>query len=455
MKEKWYINALWGAFWRSPIFFIIYLLLAIPSKIYQPPAKDFSNIFRNENFSFEKLLFRLSDLSESTLDSCPFSVQVFEHSISAIDTIQLFITAPGDQYLSKLERTLSRAVIMAKKCDKGSDFLEILSRLSSFVKIQSKFWDLNEIESIQAVAAIQTMSEIYRLHLSQGSARITFKESVKTGDILLTRFPGHYNSVLARSGKLPADFSHVFITLIDDQPLFLTTLESQGGVALSLKEMNDLGVHHWVLLRPAFKSGQMANKQKLDVNLKILKDRIENGKLRYSYGLEIISNKYMHSAGVAFSQFSQVDFTPVTFENEFRLEGSYTLLSKLGVVNDQAVLPSDFAWSPFFEEIDRNGIPPINEILIFEKIFSNPYYGYGLSYSFWKLPMIRIERGFEEVINLFITQKKARKRSSHILFEEVYSSEFQLGIHFLERKINEFQKLNKRPPDIWDIYEMI
>ncbi len=474
MKGKWWITTFWEFFWRIPIFIIIYLLLAIPSYVYQKPDPNFSSPFQYTGFSQERIINRIREGFLSSLDCEPDTTrieEIFASSVRKIDSIQLFLSPPGEGYILQLEKSLTQIARYSIKCmDDKVLFENLISLMRETVIEQAIFWEYSDTTSIKNIDALLSIGEhlLAQVRMKTGDYESTYSSSVnrlsdldfKSGDILLTRESGAINTLNARSGIIKGDYSSSYIVYNNGTDVyFISAMRDQGTTILQIDELLRSSITNWKLLRPEFKSDQLLIPTLIQEKLGEIYKTLTITKLPYDYKWEPQSQDRFYTVEIPYWIFNQVQINPFGYENDFVKDGQYTLLHKIGVRNINAPLPSDFEFSPQFKAVSSSQIKfdAVVQNLVYDKITSNPSFGYDLSYPVLTLPIHRLKK-FITIVFSFVSKDNSgiqNKKTQTYLYERSYKKVFDLQYNNVQSKIKEYNSSTNNNPDIWLIYDWI
>lgn len=472
MEGKWWITTFWEIFWRIPIFIIIYSLLAIPSYVYQRPDPTFSSPYQYNSFSQERIINRIREefLSSPKCESnSSRTEEVFASSVRKIDSIQLFLSPPGEGFILQLEKSLANSARYSIECfDDRIMFENIILLLRKTVKEQAIFWNYSDTTSIKNIRAIFSISEYLLAQVRLNSENYDATTSVsglsdlsfKSGDILLARSSGAINTLTARSGLVKGDYSSSYIIYKNGTDVyFISAIRDYGTTVLQMEDLLHSSITNWKLLRPQFKSHQLLAPTMIHENLGEIYNTLSTTKLPYDYKWEIQSQDRFYTSEIPYLSFDQVEINPFAYENDFTKDGIYTLLHKIGVRNVNAPLPSDYEYSPQFIVVSSNQIQfnTLVQNIVYDKLTSDPSFGYDLSYPLYALPYNRINKFITMVFGLFSNDPSGikNKKTQSYLYERSYTEAFDLLYTNVQTSIREYKTSTSSNPDIWQIYDWI
>lgn len=412
---------------------IIYLLLLIPEAKEKDPGVTTGKMPFAWNrdslwLKMEELFRQAKQMDQAQLDS----VVKFHKAFAENEFVHLLFTKPaaGDSGWTRAENNFFiLSSLIAVRRDLLPWLTEYYTQIRMLVKQRSQQWDMNEPEvrntvytllygfraaaeeallqsdSLKFPAAIPVKNEI-----SATPAASIFGIEVHSGDLLVSRGGAEVSALISRGNDYPGNFSHVALIYVDDKTKQASLIEAhiEKGVAIASIEQyeNDKKLRFMVMRPRADLPLMLADPMLPQKAAKKMFDEANKRHIPYDFKMNFHDSSALFCSEVASYAYRQYGIQLWKYSSTISSQGVVNWLHDFGVENFVTQMPSDLEYDPQLSVVAEWRDPETLfkdhlDNAVMDALLEKAISGEQIGYDAWKLPFVRVLKGYCMIKNLF------------------------------------------------------
>lgn len=467
---------------------ILYLVLLIPlpspkKKLSTPDSKPFEwkmDVFWDAS---EKAFLEAKSIPPLALDSVINSkTKKFDELISQFEAVKV---SPSDSILKMIESNYFEITpLIAAQNNKSAWYIECYNRVRKKIKLDARDWDMMNIDArnscyrllygMRAAAEeilLQSNDDdfVTTMHVTDEPSSTPsvnmFGIKVHSGDLLVSRGGAEVSAFISRGNDYPGNFSHVAIIHIDEksnEPYFVEAHIEKGVAIASVEEYLRDKKLRFMVMRPRHDIEEVrANPQLPQEAAEFIYEETQKRHIPYDFKMNYYDSSKMFCSEVGSYAYKQFGLNLWEFESTIASPGIVNWLNAFGVENFITQMPSDLEYDPMLSVVaewrDRESLFQDHlDNAITDALIGRANTGKSLKYSFWKLPLGRVIKGYSLMLNLFgrdgiipagMSTESALKNNSFVsMFQDCKIATLV--------KIEEFKETHGCLPPYWQLVKM-
>lgn len=411
----------------------LYLVLLIPdsNKPFSPNEPGGIPFIWNQDEFWEKLEhdFIVSkkmqpDQLDSVLDSLKNKAELIIASIPAENISET------DKFFKEVENVFfSLAPLIAVRISALNWYLDYYNRIRNLVKFQSQHWDMNNLEVRNTIyrllygmraaveeVLIQADSKIINPvlmvkdeHAVTPAASI-FGIEVHSGDLLVSRGGAAVSALISRGNDYPGNFSHVAMLYVDEKTGKAHLIEAhiEKGVAVSTVEAYEQDKKlRFMVMRPRQNLAALTADPMLPHKAaKMMFDESKGRHIPYDFKMNFYDSAAMFCSEVASYAYRKNGLQFWQPVSTISSPGIVNWLHDFGVEHFVTQMPSDLEYDPQLSVVAEWRDPETLfkdhiDNAVMDAMLEKANAGASIDYNIWKLPLVRLIKGYCVVINFF------------------------------------------------------
>ena len=412
---------------------IIYLLLLIPDVhkkyiIHETGTKAFTWNRNTQWQQMEDLYNEARQMEKEKLDSVINLYKIIAENDFVI--LQNKNTAASDSGWLKIENNFFvLASLVAVRQNQLPWVINYYNRVRNLVKQQSQQWNMNETGVRNTIytllyglraAVEEVLLQTDSLHFpaamlvnnerSATPAASIFGIEVHSGDLLVSRGGAEVSALISRGNDYPGNFSHVALIYVDEKTKepFLIEAHIEKGVAIATVAQyeNDKKLRFMVMRPRANLPVMLADSMLPQRAAKIMFDEAAKRHIRYDFKMNFIDTIEMFCSEVASYAYRKNGLQVWKYPSTISSPGVVNWLHDFGVENFVTQMPSDLEYDPQLAVVAEWRDPETLfkdhiDNAVMDALLEKANKGETINYNIWKLPIVRVLKGYCMIKNLF------------------------------------------------------
>ncbi|MEP7238708.1 MAG: YiiX/YebB-like N1pC/P60 family cysteine hydrolase [Ferruginibacter sp.] len=464
---------------------IIYLLLLIPDAKEKDIKIATGKAFGwNRDAQWEEMekLFRNAIHGDKKLQDSGIAIQK-EMAEALYRLMQIEDSLPGkDSAWNEMENNFFKlASRVAGRQDQIPWMIEYYNRVRNLVKHQSQHWNMNDPASRDKVyillygmraaveeVLLQTDSIHFRAAMlvkeekSFTPAASIFGIEVHSGDLLVSRGGAEVSALISRGNDYPGNFSHIALIYVDEKTKepFLIEAHIEKGVAIATVAQyeNDKKLRFMVMRPRADLLEIMGDSMLPQKAAKCMFDKARKQHIPYDFKMNFNDTTEMFCSEVASYAYLKNGLQVWKYPSTISSQGVVNWLHDFGVENFVTQMPSDLEYDPQLAVVAEWRDPETLfkdhiDNAVMDALLEKANKGETIDYNIWKLPIVRVVKGYCMIKNWFgkigiipegMSATKALKNQTFVAMHvAVKNKTMQLA--------DEFIKQNGYRPPYWQL----
>jgi len=419
--------------WSLIILCATYLLLLIPdSKDTAPTVTAGEKAFtwnRDEQWlQMEKIFRDAKMMPPATVDSSIRSQKLIAES-------KLVLLGEGNKLSTDSNWALaennffSLAALIAARTDELPWFTDYYNRLRNLLKEQSRRWQMKETAArntfyelaygmrgaveevlLQADSATISPAMIVNTERSVTPFAHIFGIEVHSGDMLVSRGGAEVSALISRGNDHPGNFSHVALAYVDEKTnqAFLIEAHIEKGVAVSSVEQyeQDKKLRFMVLRLRADLPEMVADPMLPQKAAKAMYEKAMGKHIPYDFKMNFHDSAAMFCSEVVSYAYGKKGIPLWQTSSTISSNGVVNWLQAFGVENFVTQMPSDLEYDPQLTIVAEWRSPATLfkdhiDNAVMDALLEKANKGETIGYELWKLPIVRVLKGYCMLKNRF------------------------------------------------------
>jgi hypothetical protein len=303
------------------------------------------------------------------------------------------------------------------------------TRLRNLIKQQSQQWDINELTARNTVytllyglraAVEEVLLQTDSLHFpaamlvnnekSFTPAASIFGIEVHSGDLLVSRGGAEVSALISRGNDYPGNFSHIALIYVDEKTKepFLIEAHIEKGVAIATVAQyeNDKKLRFMVMRPRADLPAMIADSMLPQKAAKRMFDEAGKRHIRYDFKMNFNDTIEMFCSEVASYAYRTNGLQVWKYPSTISSAGVVNWLHDFGVENFVTQMPSDLEYDPQLAVVAEWRDPETLfkdhiDNAVMDALLEKANKGEVIDYNIWKLPIVRVIKGYCIIKNLF------------------------------------------------------
>lgn len=408
---------------------------------------------------------------DSVLDSLKNKAELIIAAIPA-DNI-----SETDKFFKEAENVFfSLAPLIAVKTSALNWYLDYYNRIRNFVKFHSQYWDMKNLAVRNTIyrllyglrAAVEEVliqadgKLINPVLLVKDERTITpaaqiFGIEVHSGDLLVSRGGAAVSALISRGNDFPGNFSHVALLYVDEKTGKAHLIEAhiEKGVAVSsVEEYEQDKKLRFMVMRPRQNlAALIADPMLPHKTAKMMFDESQNRHIPYDFKMNFYDSAAMFCSEVASYAYRKNGLQFWQPVSTISSPGIVNWLHDFGVTHFVTQMPSDLEYDPQLAVVAEWRDPETLfkdhiDNAVMDAMLERANAGASIDYNTWKLPLVRMIKGYCIIKNIFgktgiipegMSATRALKNQSFVAMHHRIKL-------ITEQKVKEFIKLKQYKP---------
>jgi len=404
------------------------LLLAIPARRppVPPPPPGAMPFVWNQDSLWRALEARFVAVRAAGCATMPADVApAFARVNTLLDTLAANAVTPADPRLDSLEGAFFVIAPDVAACPaRLREYVTLSGRLREVIKDQSQHWDANDLPSRQRLyrllygtraaveeAMLQQPDSDYSLLMGRDEpsatpSAVVHGVRIHSGDMLVSRGGYPTSALIARGNDYPGNFSHVGLVYVDSATGEVSVIEAhiEVGVAVTSAEgyLADKKLRLMVLRPRADLPALVADPMLPHRAAGNILARARSEHIPYDFAMDYSDPSGLFCSEVASTAYKDEGVTLWMGLSTISRLGIRTWLSELGVKHFETQEPSDLEYDPqlvvvaeWRDPVDLKQDHLDNAVL--DAMLEGADQGVELTYPWYKLPAVRLAKGYSWV----------------------------------------------------------
>jgi hypothetical protein len=464
---------------------LLYLVLLIPERGFQPPAGAGKQPFiwnKNEFWSELEQEFLKARQSQPAAVSNQFN-QLLAQAVKALDELSAAAVAPGNPAFAALEDAMFRlGPLAAAQPERATDFAALMERARVVTKKQSERWDLEDPRARERLyrvlfggrmaldeVMVQMPTWTLPTPLCDDEPSATPAVQVEgvtlhSGDILVSRGRWPTSSFIARGNDYPGNFSHVALLHVNENgdATIIESLIECGVTTRPLAEFMGDKRLRLMALRPRADLPAVRNDPQLPHRAAAAALLAANQKhIPYDFAMDFRDHRAMFCSEVAASTYEAVNVRLWMGMTYISSPTVTAWLSSTGVRHFATQEPSDLEYDPQLRVVAewRNATNVFQAHLddaVTDAMFDAAKPGAPLDYRLLQLPLARVAKAYSAAKNVLggIGPVPEGMSATVALRGKRFAKEHQMRKDRLANLAAEFEVRKRYAPPYWELLKM-
>jgi hypothetical protein len=467
---------------------LIYLVLLIPDQNERNDnrvavKKTFAWNRNDQWLQLEALFREAKAMRKDSLDAI-----INMHKIIAEDALVIIknknIEASDAVWIKARDNFFVLASLIAVRQDQIPWLTDYYNRFRILVKLQSQQWDLSAISARNTIYSLlyglraaweEVLLQVKNLDFpaslqvkneqSVTPAAAIFGIEVHSGDLLVSRGGAEVSALISRGNDFAGNFSHIALIYVNEKTKvpFLIEAHIEKGVAIaSVDEYENDKKLRFMVMRPrADLPVMIANPMLPHLAAKAMLSLAGKRHIPYDFKMDFNDTTAMFCSEVASYAYLKKGIQIWKYPSTISSQGVVNWLGDFGVENFVTQMPSDLEYDPQLvvvaewrdpETLSKDHI----DNAVMDALLEKADKGEAIGYTIWKLPLVRILKGYCIIKNIFgktglipegMSATRALKNQHFVaMYARVKSSTLKLTGDFIARN-------GYRPP-YWQLIKM-
>ena len=307
--------------------------------------------------------------------------------------------------------------------------IDYYNRVRNLVKLRSQQWDMNEAAARNTVyillygmrAAVEEVvlqmdnSKISPAMMVKKENAVTpaasiFGIEVHSGDLLVSRGGAEVSALISRGNDYPGNFSHVALIYIDDrsnQPYLIEAHIEKGVAVASIEQYENDKKLRFMVMRPRADLPLMIADPMLPQKAaKKMFDEAGKRHIPYDFKMNFHDSSALFCSEVASYAYRKYGIQIWKYPSTISSQGVVNWLHDFGVENFITQMPSDLEYDPQLSVVAEWRDPETLfkdhlDNAVMDALLEKANRDETIGYDGWKLPVVRIVKGYCMIKNLF------------------------------------------------------
>lgn len=321
------------------------------------------------------------------------------------------------------------AAYVAVRADELPWFISYYNSLRNLIKQRSQQWDMRTSTGRNTAYSLMygMRAAVEEVLLQNDSAHISpamlvkeeksvtpatsiFGIEVHSGDLLVSRGGAEVSALISRGNDYPGNFSHVALVYVDDKTnkAYLIEAHIERGVAVSSVEQyeNDKKLRFMVLRLRADLPAMQANPMLPQEAAKAAYDAALSRHIPYDFKMNFNDSSAMFCSEVASYAYRKKGIQLWQSLSTISSQGVVDWLHVFGVEHFVTQMPSDLEYDPQLSIVAEWRDPSTLfkdhiDNAVMDVLLEKANKGEQIGYDWWKLPLVRVLKGYCMLQNLF------------------------------------------------------
>ena len=408
------------------------ILLALPArKPPVPPAPPGAAPFEwNQDSLWRALEARFVAVRSAGCADAPAGMALgFAAVGELLDTLTVNNVTSSDPRLDTLEGSFFALGPVVAACPAGlREYVTLSGRLRAVIKDQSQHWDATDLPSRQRVYRLlygtrAAVEEAMLQHPDSSLPLLVGRDEpsatpaaevlgvrIHSGDMLVSRGGYPTSALIARGNDYPGNFSHVGLVYVDSATNELSVIEAhiEVGVAITTAEgyLADKKLRLMVLRPRADLPALVADPMLPHRAAGKILERARSEHIPYDFAMDYSDPSGLFCSEVASTVYKDEGVTLWMGLSTISRLGIRTWLAELGVKHFETQEPSDLEYDPQLVVVaewrDPGALKQDHlDNAVLDAMLEGADQGVELDYPWYKLPAVRLAKGYSWVRVLF------------------------------------------------------
>jgi len=391
------------------------------------------------------------------------------------------LSATDSNLISIQNNFFSLAPLIAVKPAELLWYMDYYNQVRNYIKLQSQHWNMQ-----QPVARNSVYSLLYGMRAAVEEVLLQSKDvdfasamlvnneksvtpltkifgiEVHSGDLLVSRGGAEVSALISRGNDYPGNFSHVALLYVAEktnQP-FLIEAHIEKGVAVSSVEgyEKDKKLRFMVMRPRAGLPAMMADPMLPQKAAKKMYDESFTRHIPYDFKMNYFDSSAMFCSEVASYAYRKKGLQIWPSLSTISSQGVVNWLNDFGVENFVTQMPSDLEYDPQLSVVAEWRDPETLfkdhlDNAVMDAMLEQANEGQKINYNIWKLPLVRLIKGYCMVKNAFggvglipegMSATKALKNQTFVAMNEKIKNHTQ-------KLADDFIKQHHYRPPYWQL----
>ncbi|MEP7254582.1 MAG: YiiX/YebB-like N1pC/P60 family cysteine hydrolase [Ferruginibacter sp.] len=464
---------------------VLYLLLLIPD------AKEINpgEVTGNKPFAWnrdslwlqmENLFKNARQMENGKLDSIIIvHKKIAENELNLLQQQNKGVTDTGWNCVENNFFVLSSFIAVQES--QATWLVDYYNRVRNLVKLQSQQWDMSKVEvrnkiytllygmraAVEEVLLQMDNSKISPAMMVKKENTVTpavsiFGIEVHSGDLLVSRGGAEVSALISRGNDYPGNFSHVALIYIDDrsnQPYLIEAHIEKGVAVASIAQYENDKKLRFMVMRPRADLPQILADPLLPQKAaKKMFDEAGKRHIPYDFKMNFHDSSALFCSEVASYAYRKYGIQIWEYPSTISSQGVVNWLHDFGVENFITQMPSDLEYDPQLAVVAEWRDPETLfkdhlDNAVMDALLEKANKGEAIRYNIWKLPVVRILKGYCMIKNILgkvgiipegMSATKALKNQTLVTMHASLKSKTQ-------QLADDFIKQNGYRPPYWQL----
>ena len=363
-------------------------------------------------------------------------------------------------------------------------FIDYYNRVRNLVKLNSQQWDMNSTTArnkvytllygmraaveeviLQTDSAAVSSTMLVKTEKSVTPAASIFGIEVHSGDLLVSRGGAEVSALISRGNDYPGNFSHVALVYVDEksnQPYLLEAHIEKGVAISSVAQYEKDKKLRFMVMRPRADLPQMLADPMLPQKAAAkMYDEAMRRHIPYDFKMNFYDSSAMFCSEVGSYAYRKQGIQLWQSVSTISSQGVINWLHDFGVENFLTQMPSDLEYDPQLSVVAEWRDPATLfkdhiDNAVMDALLEKAGAGETISYNIWKLPLIRIVKGYCMIKNLFGTTGIIPEGMSatRALKNQTFVARYVKLKKATQKMVDEFIQKNGYRPPYWQLVKM-
>lgn len=411
---------------------VLYFILMIPvgegKKTTSPGATPFAWKQDSVWLQLENTFRETGQLSPADLDNSIALMRVYaDGKLNQLESAP--VSATHSLWMEVTDAYFGLAPYIARKNDQQDWYLSYYTRVRRLLKKYGQNWDItsdsvkrciymvnygmraaaeevllqNPAQQMQPVLPVDTVPSVT-------PAANLFGIEVHSGDMLVSRGGAEVSALISRGNDYPGNFSHVALLYVDSatkKPWLIEAHIEKGVAIASAKEyIEDKKLRFMVLrLRPGLPAMQ-ADPMLPHKAAAYMFNKAQQKHIPYDFKMDFYDSTALFCSEVASFGYKRMGIELWQSSSTISSPGVVNWLHSFGVEHFTTQMPSDLEYDPQLEVVAEWRNPETLykdhvDNAVMDAMLEKANSGETIGYSLWKLPVVRVIKGYCMLKNAF------------------------------------------------------
>ncbi|RYD80061.1 MAG: hypothetical protein EOP53_08665, partial [Sphingobacteriales bacterium] len=412
---------------------VLYLLLLVPDAEKKMPATSANQPAFAWNQDSLWLMLEKDFAQAKSLEKIQFDSTLnkwVQKATAQLEEIYSASLPATDKRLDSIQYTFFRlSTLTAANPSLVNEYVEYYKMLHNFVKLQSQHWDMQQTISrnrlyslmygmraaveeviLQSDSIYSQPAMLFTNEPSTTPSAKIFGIQVHSGDILVSRGGAEVSALISRGNDYPGNFSHIALLYVEEKtnkPYLIEAHIEKGVAVASVDEYEKDKKLRFMVMRPrADLPAMKANPLLPHIAAKKMYEESFTRHIPYDFKMNFKDSTAMFCSEVASYTYKKNGLQLWPSLSTISSKGVVSWLHDFGVENFITQMPSDLEYDPqlsvvavwrdpetlFKDHVDN---------AVMDALLEQANKGEMVGYDHWKLPFVRIVKGYCIIKNWF------------------------------------------------------